>query len=249
MATQSHKVDGRPSVQWYWDDWMTAWDLKRCGAFAKGLWMDMLAIMWTAPRRGYLETYSGQIDADALSRMVGESETDVEQALNRLDTEGVYSKDADGAIYCRRYVRDEITRQNKSRAGKTDRTGSTINRSEAEGGPSTPSSTSSPTSTSILNNSQQEMFDRFWKVYPKKRSKGAAKRAWKKVNPDNDLLHAIIESVKVQSLHRDWTKDEGKFVPYPATWLNAERWDDEVLVPQEQKPWIPPEERGEEMIF
>ena len=27
---------------------------------------------------------------------------------------------------------------------------------------------------------------------------------------------------------KQWTKNSGEFVPYPATWLNAEGWEDEV---------------------
>jgi hypothetical protein len=35
---------------------------------------------------------------------------------------------------------------------------------------------------------------------------------------------AKIEQAKTQD---DWIKDGGKFIPYPATWLNAKRWEDE----------------------
>ena len=33
-----------------------------------------------------------------------------------------------------------------------------------------------------------------------------------------------------------WKKDNGKFIPYPATWLNQERWTDEIKMMQDIKP-------------
>lgn len=72
-------------------------------------------------------------------------------------------------------------------------------------------------------------FERFWKAYPKKRGKDAAFRAWEKRRKAHDLppvdeLLAVLD-VAVQS--HDWQKDNGQFIPYPATWLNQGRWADD----------------------
>jgi len=32
----------------------------------------------------------------------------------------------------------------------------------------------------------------------------------------------------------EWTKDNGKYIPYPATWLNAKGWEDELDEPEQQ---------------
>lgn len=219
---------------------MTSWDLRRSGAFARGIWLDMLALMWTAPRRGYLETFSGQITPVELARICGEPEADVEQALSKLKAEGVYSTDASGTIYNRRYVRDEQQRQNKSKAALD---GWDKSRSEADLGSPTPTPSSSP--TPILNDIAQERFDRFWTKYPKKRSKGAARKAWKKLAPSEDLLNAILVAIEKQRVSVDWRKEHGQFIPYPATWLNAERWDDELPEVKSKDPWQPPEIRDD----
>lgn len=71
-------------------------------------------------------------------------------------------------------------------------------------------------------------FDRFWKAYPKKKSKGDAKRAWKKIKPDEQLQDRIHRAIERAKTSVDWTKDNGKWVPYPASWLNAEGWEDDV---------------------
>jgi hypothetical protein len=74
-------------------------------------------------------------------------------------------------------------------------------------------------------------FDAFWSVYPRKVAKDDALRAFSKRNPDSALLAAMVAAVKAQSATEDWTKDGGKFIPYPATWLNDGRWTDEVTGP------------------
>jgi len=69
-------------------------------------------------------------------------------------------------------------------------------------------------------------FDVFWNAYPKKKGKQQAVTAWKK-NKCHDKLTDIIESLKWQTRQKDWIKDDGQFVPYPASWLNGKRWEDE----------------------
>lgn len=72
-----------------------------------------------------------------------------------------------------------------------------------------------------------DSFDRFWAEYPKKRAKGDARKAWHKLQPDATLVEAILTALAWQRVSADWIKDGGQFIPYPATWLNQERWDDE----------------------
>lgn len=73
-------------------------------------------------------------------------------------------------------------------------------------------------------------FDQFWKLYPKKKSRKDALKAWEKLNPDSDLQAVMIASLAKQCVSRDWTKEGGQFIPNAATWLNGERWND-VLQP------------------
>ena len=70
-------------------------------------------------------------------------------------------------------------------------------------------------------------FENFWKSYPRKAGKGAAKKsfeaAMKKTTPEK-----ILSAIEVQKQSRQWTSDDGRFIPHPATWLNQQRWDDEL---------------------
>lgn len=70
-------------------------------------------------------------------------------------------------------------------------------------------------------------FEEFWEAYPKKKSKGYARKAWLKINPDDELFKKILEALSRAKRSDDWMKDAGQFIPYPATWLNAEGWEDE----------------------
>jgi hypothetical protein len=36
--------------------------------------------------------------------------------------------------------------------------------------------------------------------------------------------------LEAQKKQEDWRKDGGKFIPYPATYLRQERWDDELTI-------------------
>ncbi|MDZ3990354.1 helix-turn-helix domain-containing protein [Pseudomonas sp. Teo4] len=73
-------------------------------------------------------------------------------------------------------------------------------------------------------------FEQFWKLYPKKKSRKDAFKAWSKINPDADLQAVMTAALAKHCISPDWTKQGGQFVPNAATWLNGERWHD-VLQP------------------
>lgn len=64
----------------------------------------------------------------------------------------------------------------------------------------------------------------FWKEYPKKKAKGEAEKAFAKVGVDVSVL---LKAIEWQKRQHDWTKENGQYIPYPATWLNERRWEDE----------------------
>lgn len=80
-----------------------------------------------------------------------------------------------------------------------------------------------PTNRIIVMN--EFNFDDFWHVYPRKIAKNAARRAYdsalKKVTADE-----ILSAVKIFSANSRST--EKQYIPHPSTWLNGERWLDDV---------------------
>ncbi len=71
-------------------------------------------------------------------------------------------------------------------------------------------------------------FNLFWEKYPKKLAKRDAEKAFAKINPDEKLFNLILEKLELYKQSEAWLKDGGQFIPYPATWLNGRRWEDEI---------------------
>lgn len=86
-----------------------------------------------------------------------------------------------------------------------------------------------------------EDFDRFWAAYPKKRKKPDARKAWKQTEAVRPPVDQIISVVQAYCKTQDWIKNDGAFIPYPATFIRAEQWDDEIEVKLpgivNEKPW------------
>ena len=82
--------------------------------------------------------------------------------------------------------------------------------------------------TNTKQTNSEEHFELFYKQYPKKQGKATALKSWNKIkNLDFDLIMAALKEQKQSTA---WRKDNGQFIPLPSTWLNQERWDDEVEV-------------------
>lgn len=107
-----------PAFQFYPGDWMKDPSLRSCSYAARGLWTDMLCLMFENDRRGYLQLNGKPVSTAALARMTGGAEDDVSRLLQELESSGVFSRTAHGMIYSRRQVRDEEKRQKCVEAGK-----------------------------------------------------------------------------------------------------------------------------------
>lgn len=72
---------------------------------------------------------------------------------------------------------------------------------------------------------KKDWFDDFWNAYPRKEGKGTAIKAWMKALQKTSA-DVIIERVGRWKVSKNFP--ERQFVPLPASWLNAERWFDEL---------------------
>lgn len=106
-----------------------------------------------------------------------------------------------------------------------------------------------PTKTTITKTTitkttltRENDFEHFWEIYPKKKSKGQARKTWDKLVKQKALpdMAIISNAIAIQINCHDWKKDEGKYIPYPSSWLNAEGWEDEIRQYQ-NKPKTAPE--------
>ena len=74
-------------------------------------------------------------------------------------------------------------------------------------------------------------FEAFYAAYPRKVSRGAARKAWSKAVTKVDP--AVIMAA-VALARPGWAMNDIKFVPHPASWLNREQWADEINPPAGQ---------------
>ena len=77
-----------------------------------------------------------------------------------------------------------------------------------------------------------QKFNMFWSRYPRKVAKKDAMKAFTKVikaQPDVErFMNMLLASIEWWKAQDGWKKDDGKFIPYPATWLNRGSWEDSI---------------------
>lgn len=79
-----------------------------------------------------------------------------------------------------------------------------------------------------------EMFDTFYSAYPRHDSKQPAIKSFAKImlecktdDERRSMLDKMVAAVDKAKTSDQWTKNNGQFIPMPATWLNQRRWEDE----------------------
>jgi hypothetical protein len=77
---------------------------------------------------------------------------------------------------------------------------------------------------------QMDDFEQFWRAYPRKAAKGIARKAWEQTAGIRPPLPELLETIEAHKKQQQWLKDSGEFIPYPASWLRAERWADELEI-------------------
>ena len=74
-------------------------------------------------------------------------------------------------------------------------------------------------------------FEKFWSLYPEKKSKQKAQLAFEQLNPDPTLFQQLIQALHHQITHAEAMKVRGDWIPpwkYPANWLLQRSWEDEL---------------------
>lgn len=80
-------------------------------------------------------------------------------------------------------------------------------------------------------------FASFWSVFPNKKAKQDAFKAWSKLKPCDALQASILKAIEIQRQGEDWRKEGGRFIPHPATWINGRRWEDSTSQDQSTNPF------------
>lgn len=73
---------------------------------------------------------------------------------------------------------------------------------------------------------QNAQFDEFWCAYPKKMNKERARCAFVRIKPSEQLFAQMLEALRKHKQSKQW--QDAQYIPYPSTWLNGKRWEDEL---------------------
>jgi len=78
------------------------------------------------------------------------------------------------------------------------------------------------------------MFNEFWSLYPRKIAKSVARKAWDRLTEQQQL--DACKAIDDHLMYWNVKEIELEFIPHASTWLNQERWEDEIVIePKKQK--------------
>ena len=72
---------------------------------------------------------------------------------------------------------------------------------------------------------EPEMFDRFWRAYPRHEDRKTAVREWDRLRPNLELMRTMSSALDRAKSTDEWRRGVG--IPYACRWLSKERWTDE----------------------
>lgn len=80
-----------------------------------------------------------------------------------------------------------------------------------------------------IKEDKEKGFERFWEIYPSKRKKPVAKIAWLNMRVHSEEQYALINAaVERYKKTNQWQEENGRYIPDPDTFLQDERWTDEI---------------------
>lgn len=107
----------RPAFQFYAGDWLQDANLRMVSSAARGLWIDMIALMHQAKPYGHLVLAGKPIEPAALAKLTGNTTKETIAWVREIKEADVCGIDDDGRIYSRRMVRDELLRNVRASGG------------------------------------------------------------------------------------------------------------------------------------
>lgn len=75
----------------------------------------------------------------------------------------------------------------------------------------------------------ERQYEDFYEKYPKKVKKQIVRKWFEKNKPSSELFSSMMSGLEQFRGCKEWLKDNGQYIPYPSTWLNQRRWEDEDI--------------------
>lgn len=87
-------------------------------------------------------------------------------------------------------------------------------------------SIASPASKTTRRDDDAEGYERFYAEYPRKKDKAKGARAWAKMTAHERRL--ALDALPAHMRQWKLNNTESQYIPYPASWLNGKRWEDDI---------------------
>lgn len=215
-------------------DWLKCPEVKALRPDYRGLWFDMICYMWDSAERGVMVKPNGEpYSYDEIVRIIGLDCDNSNEWLNILIDNDVCSVRKDGAIFCRRMVKDEAVSLARKEAGRKGGNPNLVNQEVKQKDNQTNklNADNADAEREILSKLEAE-FDTFRKAYPgTKRGLKTEFGNFKKKHKDfREVTPKLMPALEALKEWRTKAKEKGVFVPGYAnlqTWINQRRWESE----------------------
>ena len=191
--------------------------------------------------------YDGLADnlAEELSLVIDENIEDIKITLIFLESKGLLTKKSDRDYFLEQVpemVGSETASARRVRKFRENKLALQCNNDETKRNGDIDKEIDIDTDKEVINTNisckknseievldQKEMwFESFWEIYPKHQDKKKAKQKFLKLCKDEKKYQEIMQGLR--NVLPVWAKKDTKYIPMPTTWLNGERWNDEVNV-------------------
>lgn len=191
------------------------------------VWATLLEAASMAEHRGN----PGEVDFESIDCALGLSDGKAEAIYSHMAIRGVVAEDGRITAWEKRQPKREREDDNSTERVKAfrerQRQETPGNATETTETPRGDKRREEEKKTSLSVKPDESLFDRFYAAYPRKVGKDAARKAFAKRNPDEELLSTMVSAIQRQGLAAKCARGESQYVPHPATWLNEARWQDE----------------------
>lgn len=218
-----------PAIQFYPGDWRKDPGVQSLDYESRGIWFEILLIMFESEKRGKLALNGRPMEDDELAHYLGLEVAKVQQTLSKLVSKGVAKYDDEKYLMNRRMVSDDKLRLIRAQAGAEGGKQSASKR-QANGKqnptPSSSVSVSTAVTTSKTDNNMVGRFEQIWDKYPNRDGRKAAERHFKaSVKTDADfsrIKNALENYLKSAPVLKGFVKNGSTWFNNWQDWENAE---------------------------
>jgi hypothetical protein len=97
-------------------------------------------------------------------------------------------------------------------------------------------------------NSRVDLFDEFWRAYPRhEEGPDAARRAFERISPSSEVLDTMLKAIAAQQRSNQWKREHGRYIPSASKWLSGGCW--KLLGPQPETKQSPEQRHRQAVEF